>query len=127
MNLRQLKSLCEVVDHGLSISKAAGMIYRSQSGVRRQLQELEKELGVDIFLRKRNRILQITPPGDEGFSGNWAVNKAFFDRELKPIVVLNAIDADVSKAYIEMGLGIAILVTIAFDAKRDINLRGIDA
>jgi LysR family cys regulon transcriptional activator len=64
---------------------------------------------------------------DEGFSARSIVDKAFADSGLTPNVVLSAIDADVSKAYVEMGLGIAILATIAFDARKDVNLRRLDA
>jgi LysR family cys regulon transcriptional activator len=64
---------------------------------------------------------------DQGFSGRWVLDHAFSERGLAPTVVLSAIDADVSKAYVEMGLGIAILATIAFDPVRDADLRSIDA
>lgn len=261
MNLRQLETLCEVVDHGLSLSDAAITTCRSQPSVTRQIQELEKELGVDILRRKRNRVLSLTPQGasivamarrmlqearnmqrvaqdteqkpagdftiatthtqarytlprtirrfmarypdvklilrqgspgqcrdfaarghvdlaicaemqrppddvlqipcyrlsrsvitaarhpllkikpltleaisrypvityDESFSGRWVVDKAFSDKGLKPTVVMSAVDADVSKAYVQMGLGIAILATVAFNSKSDINLRRVDA
>jgi LysR family cys regulon transcriptional activator len=261
MNLRQLITLCEVVDQGLKLSAAAQALHRSQPAVTRQIQELEQELGTQLFLRKRNKILDLTPQGreiltsarrivrelqnirtasedsdavargeftvatthtqarytlprvirqfkaqypqvrlslrqgtpvqcvelvargavdiaictetpsevedvagiptyrlkrsvvvphghpllrvkpvtleavarypiityDEGFSGRWVLEHAFSDRGLEPNVVLSAIDADVSKAYVEMGLGIAILATIAFDPGRDKQLRSIDA
>jgi len=261
MNLRQLRSLCEVVDRGLKISDAAQALFRSQPSISRQIQELEAELGIAIFRRKRNRVLELTPQGvevlaiarrivndvdnlgrlgaelaaveqgefviatthtqarytlpdvverfqrsyprvrlslrqgtpaqccelvlrrqadiaictetaerstdlvqipcfllnrsvvvprrhpllrvkplslealarypvityDEGFSGRWIVNQAFADRDLKPTVVLSAIDADVSKTYVEKGLGIAILATVAFDGRRDGRLARIDA
>ncbi len=261
MNLRQLITLCEVVDQGLKLSAAAQVLHRSQPSITRQIQELEQELGVRIFVRRKNRILELTPQGreilasarrvirelqsmqsasddlaesvhgkftvatthtqarytlprvirgfkgeypnvqlslrqatpvqccelvargtvdiaictetkdvledvleipcyrlnrsvvvppghpllkvkpltleaiarypvityDEGFSGRWILDRAFSRRGLEPQVVLSAIDADVSKAYVEMGLGIAILATIAFDPKRDANLRMIDA
>jgi LysR family cys regulon transcriptional activator len=42
-------------------------------------------------------------------------------------VVLSAIDADIIKTYVELGLGIGILAGMAFDAKRDGGLRSIDA
>ena len=64
---------------------------------------------------------------DEGFSARSIVDKAFADAGLTPNVVLSAIDADVSKAYVEMGLGVALLATIAFDARKDANLRQRDA
>lgn len=261
MNLRQLVTLCEVVDQGLKLSAAANALHRSQPSITRQIQELEEELGLRIFARRKNRILELTPQGreilasarrvvselqrirstgdesagsasgdftvatthtqarytlprvihrfkgeypnvrlslrqatpvqccelvargavdiaictetkdtledvlaipcyrlnrsvvvpprhpllrvkpvtleaiarypiityDEGFSGRWILDRAFSRRGLAPDVVLSAIDADVSKAYVEMGLGIAILATVAFDARRDANLRSIDA
>jgi LysR family transcriptional regulator, cys regulon transcriptional activator len=41
--------------------------------------------------------------------------------------VLSAIDADVIKAYVELGIGIAILPTVAHDPVRDPKLRALDA
>ena len=41
--------------------------------------------------------------------------------------MLNAIDADVIKTYVEFGLGIAILPDMAYERARDKNLRAIDA
>jgi LysR family cys regulon transcriptional activator len=261
MNLRQLITLCEVVDRGLKLSAAAQSLHRSQPSITRQIQELERELKARLFVRKRNRILELTPQGreilasarrilkevhnirsasdesahsvrgaftvatthtqarytlprairefkaayphvqlslrqgtpvqcrelvargavdlaictetrdeledvaeipcyrlnrsvvlpprhpllrervltldaiarypvityDDGFSARWAVDGAFSRRGLKPYVVLSAIDADVSKAYVEMGLGIAILASVAFDRRRDSHLRTLDA
>jgi LysR family cys regulon transcriptional activator len=40
---------------------------------------------------------------------------------------MRAVDADVSKTYVEMGMGIAILASVSFDALRDKGLRQIDA
>lgn len=42
-----------------------------------------------------------------------------------PHVILSAIDADVIKACVERGLGIAVLPEIAFDRKRDTALRAL--
>ena len=38
-------------------------------------------------------------------------------------VVLSAIDADVIKTYVEVGLGVGIVASMAFDAVRDAGLR----
>src|SRR5687768_15596796 len=65
MNLRQLITLCEVVDQGLKLSAAAQTLHRSQPSITRQLQELESELGTQLFLRRRNKILDLTPHGRE--------------------------------------------------------------
>ena len=42
-------------------------------------------------------------------------------------MVLTALDADVIKTYVELGLGVGIMAQMAFDAKRDRGLRAIDA
>jgi len=59
---------------------------------------------------------------DPRYSGRWRVMKAFKDAGLEPKIILSAIDADVCKTYIELGLGIGILTTITFDQKRDNGL-----
>jgi LysR family cys regulon transcriptional activator len=261
MNLQQIRTLCEVVDRGLSISAAADSLGRSQSSVTRLIQELERELKLELFSRTRSRILAVTPAGehviaiarnvlrdlgslrdvaadlrnvsegdvtiatthtqarytlpdvvkefgrrlpdvrlrlrqgypaqceqavisgdadvalyteienphpevafiplarlrrsiitpprhkllrhtpltlssvarypiityDEAFSSRRVLDRAFEAQGLKPNIVMSAIDADVSKAYVELGIGIAVLATITFDQKRDWPLRRIDA
>ena len=261
MNLRQLQALCEVVDRGLRVSGAAQAVFRAQSSVTRQLQLLERELGFELFVRSRNRLLGLTPQGeeilrlarrmvrdaenmrrigrnaaaneagdfriatththaryvlppviadfvrryprvrlslrqgnpaqccelvatgkadlaictdpavhatdlaevpcfrlprsviaprahpllavrpltlealaryplityDEAFSGRSAFDRAFLDRGFKPEIVLSAADADVSKIYVGMGLGIAIFASVVFDPERDTELSCIDA
>lgn len=64
---------------------------------------------------------------DPAFAGHWKVMNAFQNAGIKPNIVFSAIDADVSKTYVELGLGIAILASVTFDQKHDINLRAIDA
>ncbi|BBP04453.1 CysB family transcriptional regulator [Sulfuriferula plumbiphila] len=64
---------------------------------------------------------------DFAFAGRSQINKAFMERNLSPNVVLTAIDADVIKTYVGIGLGIGIMASMAFDPGRDQNLRAIDA
>jgi len=64
---------------------------------------------------------------DFAFANRSLVQKAFENRGLKPHVVLSAQDADVIKTYVELGLGVGILAKMAFDEKRDRDLRAIDA
>ncbi|MCW5603238.1 MAG: LysR family transcriptional regulator [Burkholderiales bacterium] len=260
MTLQQLRYLCEIVRQGLHLSQAAGVLHTSQPGVSKQIKLLEQELGVVIFRRQRNRILELTQPGREivrhaerilretqnirGFGdefqnevtgtlviatththarytlpdiigkftyayphvrleflqGNrdeifrwvdnseadiaigtdcdvklekvallpygrfhriavtrpehpllgtaqpsleqiteypliaygfrstrrWKFNHIFEAANLRPNIVFSAADADVSKAYVELGIGISILPDITFDPARDVNLRAID-
>lgn len=261
MRLQQLRFLSEINRQNLNLSKAAESLHTSQPGISKQIQLLEDELGVDIFVRNGKRIVKITPPGkaiieiaermlrdaenlksvgrefnnqasgtltiatthtqaryalppvikrfterypnvkltlrqgnpiqiatlvssgeadlaiateaielfqdlimlpcyqwnrcvvvppnhplldnpilslesiaqypivtyDFAFTGRSKINRAFEARGLNPNVVLTAIDSDVIKTYVELGLGIGILANMAFDASRDQQLRSIDA
>ncbi|MEO7727415.1 MAG: HTH-type transcriptional regulator CysB [Burkholderiales bacterium] len=64
---------------------------------------------------------------DFAFTGRSQINHAFETRGLKPNVVLTAIDSDIIKTYVALGLGIGILAHMAFDAARDTSLRAVDA
>jgi len=64
---------------------------------------------------------------DFAFTGRTKINQAFAAKGLTPNVVLTAIDADVIKTYVELGLGIGILAQMAFEPSRDKHLRSIDA
>lgn len=64
---------------------------------------------------------------DSAFTGRNKIDHAFTLRKLKPDVLLEAIDADVIKTYVELGLGVGIIAGMAFDAERDKNLRAISA
>ncbi len=64
---------------------------------------------------------------DFAFTGRSQINHAFETRRLTPNVVLTAIDSDVIKTYVALGLGIGILAKMAFDPERDKNLRALDA
>jgi LysR family cys regulon transcriptional activator len=62
---------------------------------------------------------------DGAFAGRSKIDHAFSLRGLKLDVLLEAIDADVIKTYVELGMGIGIIAGMAFDAERDKNLRAI--
>ena len=46
---------------------------------------------------------------------------------MQPDIILEAIDADVIKTYVEIGMGVGIVAGVAFDQERDRNLRIIPA
>ena len=58
----------------------------------------------------------------EGYTGRGQLDKAFADEALAPDIVMSALDADVIKAYVELGLGIGIVASMAYYAERDTNL-----
>lgn len=63
MKLQQLRYLCEAENHKLNLSKAAQKLHTSQPAISKQIQLLEKELGVPLFIRNGKRLVRITPPG----------------------------------------------------------------
>jgi LysR family cys regulon transcriptional activator len=64
---------------------------------------------------------------DAAFAGRSHIDDAFAAKGLKPDIVLAAIDSDVIKTYVELGLGIGIVAAVAYDAKRDRGLRSLEA
>ena len=64
---------------------------------------------------------------DFAFTGRNRINEAFTGRGLKPNVVLTAIDSDVIKTYVAMGLGVGILARMAYDPAVDKDLVMMDA
>lgn len=63
MKLQQLRVLCDVVDNGFNVSKAALAVHTSQPGVSRHIRLLEESLGVQLLQRHNTRILGLTDAG----------------------------------------------------------------
>lgn len=64
---------------------------------------------------------------DTAFAGRSRINRAFERAGLEPQIVLEAIDADVIKTYVSLGLGLGIIADLAFDPERDTGLVELDA
>jgi LysR family cys regulon transcriptional activator len=64
---------------------------------------------------------------DFAFTGRSKINQAFAALGLNPEVVLTAIDADVIKTYVELGLGVGIVAMMAYNPDRDRLLSALDA
>jgi LysR family cys regulon transcriptional activator len=59
---------------------------------------------------------------DYAFTGSTIVSKVFKESNLKPNIMLTAIDADVIKTYVNLNLGIGLIAEMAFDSSKDIDL-----
>jgi LysR family cys regulon transcriptional activator len=64
---------------------------------------------------------------DVGFTGRGHIDAAFADAGLRPDVVLTAMDSDVIKQYVALGLGVGLVASMAFDHGRDKGLRAVEA
>jgi LysR family cys regulon transcriptional activator len=63
----------------------------------------------------------------EGFTGRPAIDATFAKAGLAPDIVMVALDADVIKTYVEVGLGVGIVASMAYNEERDTELRLLDS
>ncbi|HEX2827499.1 MAG TPA: LysR substrate-binding domain-containing protein [Burkholderiales bacterium] len=63
MKLQQLRYVCEIVDRGMNVSRAAAALHTSQPGISKQIRMLEDELGVVLLERRSTRITGLTEAG----------------------------------------------------------------
>ena len=59
----------------------------------------------------------------DGFTGRGRIDATFAAAGLAPDIVLSALDADVIKTYVQVGLGVGIIASMAFEPQRDQGLR----
>jgi len=64
---------------------------------------------------------------DPTFTGRAHIDRAFERVGIAPNIVLTAVDSDVIKTYVELGLGIGIVAEMAFDPARDTALAALPA
>lgn len=77
----------------------------------------------DLTLQQLANYPLITYHG--GFTGRSKIDKTFADANLNPDIVMSALDADVIKTYVELGMGVGIVNNVAFDDERDYRLKQI--
>jgi LysR family cys regulon transcriptional activator len=63
---------------------------------------------------------------DPAFAGRSRISRAFERAQLSPNIVLAALDADVIKTYVSLGLGLGLIASMAFDPVRDVGLQAVD-
>ncbi len=62
-----------------------------------------------------------------GFTGRSQLDRAFKVQGHHPEVVLTAVDADVIKTYVRLGLGVGIIANMAYDPEQDSDLVALSA
>ena len=63
---------------------------------------------------------------DFAFAGRTLVSETFENANLFPNIVFTALDSDVIKTYVELGLGIGLVAAMAYEPDKDVALRMID-
>lgn len=64
---------------------------------------------------------------EQVFPGRRRIERVFAQRGLKPDIPVSALTADVIKAYVELGMGVGLIVGLAYDSERDRHLHAIPA
>lgn len=64
---------------------------------------------------------------EPGYTGRSHIDEAFRRAGLAFEVGLSAMDADVIKTYVDLGLGVGVIASVAFDEARDNSLVALDA
>ncbi len=62
-----------------------------------------------------------------GFTGRSKLDEAFSSQSLEPKLALTAVDADVIKTYVRLGLGVGIVASMACKEEHDSDLVALDA
>ena len=86
---------------------------------------LEAAQGLPLTLARLAQFPLVTY--EPGFTGRSHIDEAFSREGLKADIVLQAMDADVIKTYVELGVGVGVIASVAFDDERDKHLVAIDA
>jgi DNA-binding transcriptional LysR family regulator len=68
LTFQQLRCVRQVVENGFSVSRAADALHTTQPGVSKMVRALEKEIGVDLFVRSGNRLTALTDAGREALA-----------------------------------------------------------
>lgn len=58
----------------------------------------------------------------EGLTGRARIDQSFAEAGITPDIVMSALDADVIKTYVELGMGIGIIASMAFNPSKDTDL-----
>jgi LysR family cys regulon transcriptional activator len=62
----------------------------------------------------------------QGYTGRASIDSTFTQAGLEPDIVMSALDADVIKTYVELGLGVGLVASMAFNPDRDQDLTLLD-
>ncbi|MBC7729679.1 MAG: CysB family HTH-type transcriptional regulator [Microbacteriaceae bacterium] len=86
---------------------------------------LEAADGKPLTLQRMAQFPVITY--EPGYTGRSHIDDAFGREGLKVDIVLSAMDADVIKTYVDLGIGVGVIASVAFDEVRDTHLVALDA
>ena len=59
---------------------------------------------------------------DVSFAGQTLTNATFSEHRIQPNITLTALDTDIIKTYVRLGLGVGLIASIAYDTNQDTDL-----
>jgi DNA-binding transcriptional LysR family regulator len=68
LTFQQLACLRQVVANKFSVSRTAEALSSTQPGISKLIRALEEELGIDVFVRRGNRLVGLTDTGKEAYA-----------------------------------------------------------
>lgn len=119
MNFRQFRYVQEAVRYKLNLTETARALGTSQPGLSKGILDFEHELDVEIFARHGKRLVRLTEAGERGRT---RIDQVFAQHRLTPCIVLEAIDSDVIKTYVRLGLGVGLVAEMAVRGDGDQDL-----
>lgn len=78
MNFQQLNYVRATLHNNFNLTEVANALFTSQSGVSKQIKELEAELGIEIFVRRGKRLTGLTEAGESAVK---QVERVLFELE----------------------------------------------
>ena len=102
MTLQQLRYFREIARQDLNISKAAAVLHITQPGLSRQLRLLEQELGVELFVRNRTRLVRLSDAGSE-IVAMWKTRPALSDTTMNSPKIVAASQGTSATSGAEVG------------------------
>jgi len=76
---------------------------------------LEDAEHIDLEMLARHPLLTY----DAAFTGRTSIDRAFANAGIEPDIAVSALDADVIKTYVRLGMGVGLIAAIAFDPAAD--------
>jgi len=64
---------------------------------------------------------------EKAFPGRRRIEQAFLQRGIRPEIRIAALTADIIKTYVELGMGVGLVVSLAYDSERDRHLHAVPA
>lgn len=110
MSIQKVRYFISIVENDFNITNAAEDLHISQPALSQIIKSYENELGIELFNRRKGRLVSLTPFGHEVYKKSMKINRAYEDLEN----LVDNYDSDISGTVI-VGVPSFLLSTIYSD------------